>query len=80
MATKKPVKEGSQYCRDCGGKVSSGAGLAWCTNEPGKGNAKTPKFNCDNLGKLKRKFCEHCGDPVNGPIPCPACRKAPFSP
>ena len=70
MATKKPIKAGSRYCRDCGGTVKEFLGQAWCLNNTKEGDAKEPKDYCDNLGKIRRRFCEYCSERVNGSVNC----------
>lgn len=66
MATAHAVNAGSKYCRACGGPIESRGGLAWCVNRPDLGTQKVPLERCANLSKQKRRFCEHCGDRVDG--------------
>jgi hypothetical protein len=40
-------------------------GNEWfCANTTTNGNAKIGKDVCEALGRIRRQFCEHCGEPV----------------
>lgn len=66
MATMQAVNAGSGFCRDCGGRITSRGGLAWCENTTTVGSQQEPKDRCQNLSKLTRRYCEHCGQAVQG--------------
>lgn len=72
MATEAAVNAGSACCRDCGGRVTSRGGLAWCENDTNtSGSQVDPKDHCDNLAMHDRVFCEHCRHRVGGAARCP---------
>lgn len=72
MATTAPVNAGSHFCRDCGGPVVPGHPFGWCANSTTQGQQQIPQDRCENLGRQRRRFCEHCGLPVNGVQDCAA--------
>lgn len=76
MATSAAVNVGSQFCRDCGGHITSRGGLAWCENTTMEGQQQIPRDHCENLGRQRRRFCERCGLRVNGVLPCAEGHKA----
>jgi hypothetical protein len=80
MATQQAVNGGSQFCRDCGGPIQPQGGLSWCTNTTTNGIQQDPKDVCQNLTKRDRQFCEHCGNPVVGPVQCGSCHQPPTNP
>jgi hypothetical protein len=75
MATSKPVREGSSFCRDCGGPITTVMKQSVCLN-------KQPKVHCANLTAQNRLCCEHCGSSVRGAMNCtnPSCGKPPHFP
>ena len=78
MATHFTVKGDVGFCRACGGSMSPLGNERTCTNTTAAGNAKDPKDICEPLGRERRLFCEHCGEPVpEGTTVCPhpACGK-----
>lgn len=70
MATTAAVNAGSHFCRDCGGPITERGGLAWCENTTTHGQQQVPQDRCENLGRLRRRFCEECALPVDGEQPC----------
>lgn len=70
VATKNPVKAGSKFCRDCGGPVTTRGRFSWCENTTRAGSQQSPRDRCANLGREARLFCEQCGLPVEGIMPC----------
>jgi hypothetical protein len=80
MATQQAVNAGSNYCRDCGGPIKPRDELAWCENITTSGSQQDPKDVCENLTKHTRRFCEHCGQAIAGPIRCQNCNLPPTNP
>jgi hypothetical protein len=70
MASHIALNSGSTYCRDCGGSLKLRGDFVWCENTIKTGNAPEPKDLCEPLSRTRRKFCEHCGTPVQGPVAC----------
>ncbi len=64
MASSFIVKGDVRFCRDCGGTMTCTKFGAYCENTTTTGNAKEPKDVCEPLGRERRLFCEHCGEPV----------------
>lgn len=78
MASSFIVNGDVHFCRYCGGSMTRTAFGAYCENTTTTGNAKDPKDICEPLGRERRLFCEHCGEPVpEGTTVCshPACGK-----
>jgi hypothetical protein len=76
MATSAAVNAGSRFCRDCGGPITERGGLSWCENTTTQGEQQFSQDRCENLGRQRRRFCEHCGRRVNGVQPCEAGHRA----
>lgn len=70
MATKAAVNAGSKFCRDCGGPIPPAELVAWCPNTTTHGHQQISQDHCRNLSRDERRFCEECGQPVSGIIPC----------
>jgi hypothetical protein len=70
MASRVALNSGSSYCRDCGGRLTNKGNFVWCENTTNMGNAIEPKDLCEPLSRIRRKFCEHCGKQVPGPVAC----------
>jgi hypothetical protein len=73
VATREDVIFGSNFCRDCGGAVTTKYGRSRCKNEPGRGSQKIDKKVCRVLDAEDRNFCEHCGSRDPGPVTCSNC-------
>ena len=71
MGTTRPVRGGSKFCRDCGEPTVTIAGDTTCVN------LNRP---CENLGRERRRFCEHCAAANPGPDRCANCQTLPTHP
>lgn len=78
MATLKNVSAGSKYCRDCGGPITEGGGLATCENRESGGKQLTPQDVRETLGPMRRRYCEHCRAEDPGPGICSSCKQRPL--
>ena len=53
MARNFTVRNGSNFCRDCGGKMIKDNGHSWCVN--------IQVNKCTALKRNSRNYCEFCG-------------------
>lgn len=65
MATAFAVRNGGDFCRDCGGRLTRLGDEAFCQNTMTQGSQQEPKDVCQALGRARRLFCELCGARAN---------------
>ena len=74
MAGPFAVRNGGDFCRDCGGPMTRLADEAYCENTTTQGTQQEPKDVCQALGREARLFCEFSGTRVApGQTVCPVC-------
>lgn len=65
MARNFTVRNDSNYCRDCGGKMIKQDGYSWCEN--------IQVNKCVALKREFRNYCEYDGTRLNGAPICSSC-------
>ena len=65
MARNFTVRNDSNFCRDCGGKMIKNEGQSWCVN--------VQVNRCIALKRELRNYCENDGTPLNGSQICSSC-------
>ena len=73
MARNFTVRNDSNFCRDCGGKMTLSGEFSWCENI-------IPQETCSSLGRNSRNYCEFCGAQSVSSSVCLNCQNVAYNP